>query len=347
VNGPLVTVLLTSYNQGRWLREAIESVLAQTYREWELLLIDNGSTDHSPAIIEEYRAHPRITVVRHDRNRPHTVISNEGICRARGQYLSFLYSDDYYLPNKLERQVSAFEGLSEQFGVVYSAGYRLTSDGVLHHLPCETHRGDILAALLTRPQFFQPIAPLVRRACLLKYPFNEQLFMEGEGIFAKIAMRYLFHPLQEPLGVMRDHDSNMGKEIAPNLARNIMMYEALFAHPDFPASLQSLRGQALGGTYRIGGWEAIRRERNYDRGREWLRAAVRCNPALRRDPRVAAGLLISSLPRPLADVCNRLLNGVAGAPAPPVKEPPTPAKAEPSASINERPSGAPVPSRHA
>ena len=327
VSDPIVSVILTSYNQGQWLREAIESVLAQTCRAWELIVIDNGSTDHSPAITEEYRTHPQIKVLRYERNSPHTMICNAGVSLSRGRYISLLCSDDYYLPTKLERQVGAFERLSEEYGVVYSAGYRLHPNGRLVLSPCGQYRGNVLEALLTQPQFFPPISPLVRVECLYRYPFNEAIFMEGEGIYAKIGMHYWFHPLLEPLVVMRDHENSMGKEIMPNLQRNILMYEALFAHQDFPEELKSLRGGALGRTYRLGGWEMIRRERNYQQAGEWLRKAIECNPGLAKDLRVQVGLVISSLPRPLADLCNWLLNQAVDMPAPPVKAPLTPIEA--------------------
>jgi len=265
-----------------------------------------------------------VVVIRHERNSTLTVICNEAIRRARGRYFSLLHSDDYYLPQKLEHQLAAFESLPVEYGVVYSTGYRLMPDGALHLVPCGTHRGDILRALLTEPQFFLPIAPLVRMECLRTYPFNEAIFWEGEGIYGKIAMRYPFHPLPEPLVVMRDHENNMGKEIASNLGRNVMMYEALFSHPDFPQELKSLRGQALGGTYRIGGWEMVRRERNYAKGGAWLRKAVENHPALAKDLRVRLGLILSRLPRPVADCANLALNLVVDAPAPPVAAPPTP-----------------------
>jgi glycosyltransferase involved in cell wall biosynthesis len=315
---PIVSVLLTSYNQGQWLREAIESVLAQTYQAWELIIIDNGSTDNSPAIIEEYRAHPQVKVLRYKRNSAHTMICNVGVATARGRYISLLCSDDYYLPAKLERQVAIFERLPDQYGVVYSAGFRLLPSGELMLSPCGLYHGNILEALLTRPQFFPPISPLVRRECHLRYPYNEKIFMEGEGIFIRIALQYLFEVDPEPLVVMRDFPVSVGKEIGPNVKRNIIMYEELFNHPKFPARLQHLRGHVLGATYRLGGWEAIRRERDYRQGGDWLRAAIECSPKLITDPRIVAGLIMSSLPRPMADACNNFLNWAVSHPVPPV-----------------------------
>jgi glycosyltransferase involved in cell wall biosynthesis len=317
MSGPIVSVLLTSYNQGQWLQEAIESVLAQTYRAWELIIIDNGSIDNSPAIIEEYRTHPQIKVLRYEQNLPHTMICNAGVAAARGRYISLLCSDDYYLPEKLERQVAVFEGLSAEYGVIYSAGYLLLPEGEFCEVPCGCHRGNVLEALITQSKLFLPISTLIRRECFLRYPFNERIFMEGEGIFSRIALRYLFEVVPEPLVVMRDHEGTVGKEIRSNVMRNVIMYDELFNHPEFPGELKHLRGLALGATYRLGGWEAIRRERDYQQGREWLRQAIRCNARLLKDPRVLVGLGMSSLPRPLANICNRIVSLVMGVPTPP------------------------------
>lgn len=314
MSAPAVSVILTSYNQGQWLRQAIESVIAQTFGDWELLVVDNGSTDDSPAIVESYRTHPNIRVTRHGRNEPHTVISNAAIRQSRGRYISFLYSDDYYLPAKLERQVPAFDALDARYGVIYSAGYRLMPDGELRPVPCAALDGDVLEPLVRQEQFFMPISPLVRREALLRYPFNESIFMEGEGIFTKLALGYHFHPLPEPLAVMRDHAGNMGKEIVNNLKRGLIMCDEIFAHPELPARLRALKGHVVGETYRLGGWQAIRRLRDYRQGRDWLKSAVRNSPRMLLDPRVSAGLVLAALPARAADRCLDLLDRAFGAP---------------------------------
>lgn len=329
---PLVSVVLTTYNQAQWLAQAVDSVVAQTFQDWELWLIDNGSTDRTPEIAEPYGADPRIHIIRHERNQPHTRICNAAFRQARGRYVSLLYGDDYYLPLKLERQVAVFAGLPEAFGVVYASGYRLMQDGELRLLPCGSFRGEILEALLTHPQFFQPIAPLIRRECLLRYPFNERLFIEGEGIHNRIAMRYHYAPLAEPLVVMRDHENNLGKEIGPNLERCRIIYDDLFAHPDFPPRLHYLQGRALGATYRMAGWETLRRERDYAQARRWLKQAVQYDRSLLRDFRVLVGLLLTCLPRMLSEWANNLLDSFFGVPIPPVKVPLAPVIAMPEAS---------------
>ena len=315
---PIVTVVLTTFNQAKWLKESIDSVVAQTFRDWELLIVDNGSVDETPLVVAAYAGDARIRSIRYERNTAHTFICNAAVGQARGRYISFLYGDDYYLPRKLERQLDAFETLTPKHGVVYCGGYVRPASGRLEEAPCAAAEGDVLEALLTRApaKLFLPIAPMARRECLLRYPFNERLFMEGEAVFGKIALGYWFAPVPELLHVMRDHETNRGKEISANLERNVLMLDELFDHPDFPDRLRHRRKALMAKTYRLAGWQAIRRERNYAVGRERLRAAVAHDPALRGDLRVRTGLMLSRLPAWMANACQRAIDGWNGTPPP-------------------------------
>jgi glycosyltransferase involved in cell wall biosynthesis len=106
----LVSVSIPFYNSESFFAEAIESVLAQTYSSWELLLIDDGSTDGSRQIALEYVAQSpeRIRILQHPglRNLGLTCSRNLGVRNSRGEYLAFLDSDDVWLPGKLSRQIS-------------------------------------------------------------------------------------------------------------------------------------------------------------------------------------------------------------------------------------------------
>jgi glycosyltransferase involved in cell wall biosynthesis len=107
---PLVSVIIIFLNEERFLEEAIESVLAQTYTRWELLLVDDGSTDRSTEIARRYaQEHPhRIVYLEHPQhaNRGMSASRNLGVRNARGTYIAYLDGDDAWLPNKLERQVA-------------------------------------------------------------------------------------------------------------------------------------------------------------------------------------------------------------------------------------------------
>ena len=110
---PTVSVVMTVYNTERYLAQAVESILAQTYRDFEFIIIDDGSTDGSTAILRESAARDaRIRLV----SRPNTGIAkaaNEGIGLARGKYLARMDSDDCSVPHRFERQVAYLDAHPE------------------------------------------------------------------------------------------------------------------------------------------------------------------------------------------------------------------------------------------
>ena len=103
----LVSIVTPVYNAESFIEQTILSVMAQTYTEWELLLIDDCSTDNSAKIIQQYvKQDKRIKYHRHQQNSGAAVARNTAISLARGEYLAFLDSDDLWVSNKLERQLS-------------------------------------------------------------------------------------------------------------------------------------------------------------------------------------------------------------------------------------------------
>jgi glycosyltransferase involved in cell wall biosynthesis len=110
---PCVSAIIIVFNGARYLREAIESILGQTFEDWELIVADDGSSDNSAAIAQEYsNAHPnKIRVIAHLDGANHGMAAtrNLGISHARGRYIGFLDADDIWLPHKLEEQVGLLE----------------------------------------------------------------------------------------------------------------------------------------------------------------------------------------------------------------------------------------------
>jgi len=182
-----VSVVLCGYNQAAYVAEAVESVLSQTHSNLELIVVDNGSTDGSQGLLMRYRGAPRIQLLLHADNAPVTVRLNDAIARTSGEYVSMLYADDFYLPHKLERQVQEFMQLGPDYGLVYSPGYRLNVETRHRWVDRSLKRsGDILEEMFVRhftEGFINPIAPLIRRECFIRYPFHEDMFNEGESIF--------------------------------------------------------------------------------------------------------------------------------------------------------------------
>jgi len=305
---PLVSIIIPSYNHAQYISKAIESVKDQTYTNWELIIIDDGSTDNTHEVLKALPKDPKIVVLLNKENRGQSTRFNQAITMAKGEYISLLSSDDWYLPQKLEKQIKLFQSLSDEFGVVYSGGYRYFEDiekTVEVKTNCYMKRGWILESLLREPFFVYPISPLVKKECFERFPFDESYTAEGEAIYFKIAMKYKFDFVPEPLVTMREHSYNIGGNIDRMLIENIRYRKELFQHPDFPKELLQYRGEILGNIYKLKGWEYIRLKKEYKKGKEALVNAIKVNKLLLFDKRIIIGLILSMLPENIRSKINR------------------------------------------
>lgn len=109
ISEPEISVLLPTYNQAAFLPRAVSSLFAQTYTKWELLIIDDGSSDETPSLIAQYRCDPRIRDWRIDENGGFCRALNVGLEVARAPFIAYLPSDDLYYPNHLHSLIACFE----------------------------------------------------------------------------------------------------------------------------------------------------------------------------------------------------------------------------------------------
>jgi glycosyltransferase involved in cell wall biosynthesis len=134
-----VSVVLPTHNRAALLPRAIDSVLAQTWPNWELIVVDDGSTDDTVSIVQRYQsAHPQRVVFVHQEHGGASTARNTGLARASGQWIAFLDSDDVFAPDKLARQVALFEARAD-LGLVFSDMSVHTVDGVYHASAFDTY----------------------------------------------------------------------------------------------------------------------------------------------------------------------------------------------------------------
>ena len=127
---PLVSIITPSWNVERLIGETIESVQAQTFGDWELLIADDCSTDQTPAIVGRYAAaDPRIKLIRQPRNGGPALARQAAIDHAQGRYLAFLDSDDLWLPAKLERHLAFARKIGASLS--YTAFRRIDETGAV------------------------------------------------------------------------------------------------------------------------------------------------------------------------------------------------------------------------
>jgi Glycosyltransferases involved in cell wall biogenesis len=126
---PLVSIIMPCYNAERYIAQSIESVLAQTCQNWELLITDDGSTDKSVEIVSKYSKNDdRINVMVPDEHQGIARTRNMSISRARGRFVAFLDNDDLWKPEKLEKQIKFM--LEKEIGFSYTSYELVDQDGI-------------------------------------------------------------------------------------------------------------------------------------------------------------------------------------------------------------------------
>lgn len=183
---PLVSVVIATYNMGQYLPEAVDSVLAQTWKNLELIVVDDGSEDDTEKRMEAYSKNSCVRYIK-TKNQGQPKAKNRGLEEAKGQFIAFCDADDFWAPNKLNYQLPYFS--DPNVGVVYSEVSYIDESGNLIQKPqpYSRHSGDVTEYLILKN--FVPFGTaVIRRQCLEKNgKFDEQLPM---GIDWDLWLRY-------------------------------------------------------------------------------------------------------------------------------------------------------------
>ncbi|MCK4529078.1 glycosyltransferase, partial [candidate division WOR-3 bacterium] len=129
---PKVSVIIPTYNRVHLIGRAIQSVLEQSYQDFEIIVVDDASTDNTGEVVRSLKDE-RIRYIRHEKNKGAAAARNTGIKVARGEYIAFQDSDDEWLPEKLEKQMKAFDNAPPEVGVVYTDMQRINEDGGIEY----------------------------------------------------------------------------------------------------------------------------------------------------------------------------------------------------------------------
>ena len=215
---PRVTLAIAAYNGERYLAEAIESCLAQDYADFELLIVDDASTDSTPAVIARYASDPRVRVVTHPHNRGIAAAYNSIVEHARGELIARLGHDDIALPDRLSRQVAIFDAHPDT-GVVH--GDAVTIDGggrvVGEWRSGEFDQAELVQMLVRRHNYLvDPTTMIHRRVYEQVGGYDPAYPMCNDfDLWLRAAPRFRFrHCGTGPLIRYRRHGSNFSDESA-------------------------------------------------------------------------------------------------------------------------------------
>lgn len=213
-----VTVITPVYNGERYIEGAVASLLAQSFQNWELVIVDDGSSDSTPQILEKL-SDPRIRVFQQE-NAGEATARNVGLNQATGEYISFLDADDLYLPNALE-DLSSFLDLHPEFDVVYSEGQICDDQDQplmrLSEIRPGIYTGNILERLvLSSSVITVPVCTMTRRSKIMEHAvkFDPNLVIGPDWDFwIQLAVYVGFGYLDKTTCKYRVHNTNITRRV--------------------------------------------------------------------------------------------------------------------------------------
>jgi len=248
---------MPTFNRRQFLQPAIESVLNQSFANWELIIADDGSDTDTRSYLQRLSAPPRVKVVWLPHSGRPSVVRNAALREARGDYIAFLDSDDLWLPRKLEMQVASLVRHPQRkwsytaFAVVDSAGQpkeplpdakRSTPSGWIME---KMLKDEIVIAL--------PSVVVARRSLEQVGPFDEALVMcEDDDLWVRLAAHSEIDGIDEPLTLIRRHGQHGGDDVTAWRDRGRVFEKALglTADPGVSSILRRLRAEMAAGLAR-------------------------------------------------------------------------------------------------
>lgn len=248
---PTVSVIIPAFNQSHYVGEAIASVLAQTFQDYEIIVVDDGSADNTRQVVESFgRAH----YIFQD-NRGESGARNTGIRHATGRYVAFLDADDTFLPGKLESQVPILDARPEigaVFADVYLCDAKGRPEGLLSAQIGDRGKasGQVFEALV-HGNFLAVNSVLIRREILHQVGmFDESIraFPDWD-LWLRVAAQYAFFYLDMPVANYRVHGNMVSRDQERMWQGALAVRRKLMAMPSFLAASPDARAY---GCYHLG-----------------------------------------------------------------------------------------------
>lgn len=208
----MVSVIIPTYNCDKYISEALDSVLQQTYSDYEIIVIDDGSTDTTKEIINtKYQQAVRYYYVK---NSGVSAARNFGISMAQGELIAFLDADDIWMPEKLEKQTALFNE-STNLGMTFTENYFFNEQGITTYKANKRERlmhGDIVRNIFLKSYVVTSTVMVRKNVFDTVGPFEEGLTVaEDDNMWMRIGMRYGVELLDEPILMYRITEGSLSR----------------------------------------------------------------------------------------------------------------------------------------
>jgi glycosyltransferase involved in cell wall biosynthesis len=272
-SAPRISVVLPTYNRAHLLGRTLRSLLAQTFRDFEVHIVDDGSTDGTEAVVAEH-ADPRVHYVRVE-HRGCAAARNHAVREARGEWIALLDSDDEWTPDKLERQMQQADTAAPTVGVLYAGGVFIddTSGNTISvRRPLAGGHGWIFDRLL-ETHWFPSTSVVARRRCFDEVGFFDERLTFGEDRewLLRVARRFEFLGLDDLLVLVHIHG---GPRLTHSLPGRIAFVEVILER--YAAELRAR--PLVAARKHVGLGQLYLRDGNGLQARAAFGAAVRAHP---------------------------------------------------------------------
>ena len=220
---PLVSVICLCYNHARFLHEALDSVINQTYPNLEILVVDDASTDTSPALLKQYQVlHPDIKLILHQKNTGNCQAFNEAFALSTGEYIIDFATDDVLLPNRIAEQVKVFAQLDNSYGVIYTDAELIAEDSRFirnyykHNEQGEIlvppPKGNVFADILSRSFLCPPTTIFRREVYTALNGYDATLAYEDFDFWVRSSREFKFYFLNQITTRRRLHANSLSRQ---------------------------------------------------------------------------------------------------------------------------------------
>jgi glycosyltransferase involved in cell wall biosynthesis len=275
---PKVSVIIPTYNMADYLPEAIESVLNQTYKDFEIIVIDDGSTDNTKEIVKKYIDPSRDNIrYIYQENKGVSVARNTAIMNARGEFIALLDADDRCYANRLEEEIKAIEK-DPGIGLVHADDMAITENGKCIDTQRRNKKylsGYIFKNLYIRKANISLPTVLVKKECFEKVGlFDENLTRlgcEDREAWLRIAREYRIEYINKVLAYYRRTGNGMSSNQEKMKKARYYVIEKFFSQGYVSKSLRRI---ALGRIHRELGDELLKASKYQESRKEYLRSLV-------------------------------------------------------------------------
>ncbi|MFA5038112.1 MAG: glycosyltransferase [Candidatus Omnitrophota bacterium] len=245
---PIVSVIIPTYNCEKFLPDALDSVLKQTFQDFEIIVVDDGSTDNTRGLIKSYMdKHPGKINYVYQENMGLACARNTAIRHSKGEYIAILDADDMFMPNRLEEEIAVFEKYPE-VGLIHANVKNIDEKGNLLFIPERTREkmtGYIFKQIFLRETNVNIATIMFRRKCLEDAGmFDENLARlgcEDRDFVLRVAMKYKIFYLDRVVAAYRFREGSMSKDLRKMLKARLYVIDKFCP----PGKSMILRRRAL------------------------------------------------------------------------------------------------------